>query len=849
MKTRDFTLITGILFLVSLLISGCSPAGSSAGENRDRTFNEGWKFVRDSVPGAEQPGYDDSQWLPVDLPHDWSIMDLPGDDSKDQIGPFSVKSPGGSGTGYVLGGTAWYRKHFALAKSDAGKAVVLKFDGVYMSSEVWINGKLAGNHPYGYTPFWFDITEFLNEPGADNIIAVKVNNTGRNARWYSGSGIYRNVHLIVTDPVHVSVWGAYITTPAVSATSAAVDLEITLQNDGEVPADASVSVKITAPDESLAGKCEGLVKLDAKGKALFSNSVSIKDPNLWSVSSPGLYKAEVTIRINNKVRDRYVQPFGIRSIEYSAESGLLLNGEPVLLKGGCMHHDNGLLGSAAIDRAEERRIEIMKANGFNAIRCSHNPPSETFLNTCDRLGMLVIDEIFDAWERPKVPPLGSHLFFREWWKKDVETWMLRDRNHPSVIMWSIGNEIMEAADTSGLRIAKGLVEAVRTLDPTRPVTEAMQDMEGVFTGKSGWYKQADHMALLDIVGYNYKLETYDKDHELYPERIVVATETYPDKSFEFWQAVEKNPWLIGDFVWTGMDYLGESGVAKALYVPEGTPKPPSLADILSSGVPIDLQKLMEEFFSARPDSLAVTFVAWCGDIDITGEKKPQMYFRDIIWDNSNLELLVHAPVPAGMVERLSMWGWPDEKPSWNWKGNEGKPLQVRVFTKADRVKLELNGNTIGEKEVSADTRYTATFDVPYQPGELKATAYKDGSEVSTRVLKTSGEAAAIRLVADRPVIRADRGDLAFVTVEVVDENGQLVTDAAVEVKLILTGSGELAATGNACPNDMASVNKPVIKTYNGKAQAVVRPFSKAGNISLKAESPGLTGSVLEIVAK
>lgn len=847
MRNQDLSKIRSLLLIILVTSVSCNKLTTVV--ERDRIFNSGWKFIRDSVPDAEKVDFDDSKWITVDLPHDYSIMDLPGDDTKDQIGPFSVRSPGGSGTGYVIGGTGWYRKHFTLKKSDAGKTVILRFDGVYMNSEIWVNGYLVGNHPYGYTPFWLNITQYLNKPGEDNVIAVKVNNTGRNARWYSGSGIYRNVYLTVIDPLHVSVWGTYITSSAVSDESADINFQITIQNDADKAADASVFVRVISPDEEIVEKFEGIVKLDANGMNIFKKIVNLKNPLLWSVSSPNLYKAEVTIRNGKKVTDRYVQSFGIRHIEYSAEKGLLLNGEKVLLKGGCIHHDNGLLGSAAINRAEERKIEIIKANGFNAIRCAHNPPSEALLDACDRLGMLVIDEIFDAWERPKVPPMGSHLFFKEWWKKDVETWMLRDRNHPSVIMWSIGNEILEAADSSGLRIAKELVNAVRSLDPTRPVTEAMQDMEGVFTGRSGWYKQADHMALLDIVGYNYKLDYFEKDHELYPERIIVSTESFPAQSFEYWQAVEKFPWLIGDFVWTCMDYLGESAVAKTSYVPEGTPEPPTLQDILASGVPIDLEKLMKEFFSRKIDSLPATFVAWCGDIDISGEKKPQMYYKDVLWDNSKLEILVHAPTPAGMVERTSMWGWPDELSSWNWKGNEGKPLRVRVFTKADKVKLELNGSTIGEKEVSADTRYTATFDVPYQPGELKATAFKAGNLFATKILKTTGEVAGIRLIADRSIIKANRNDLAFVRIEAVDDNGQLVPDAAVNVKLTLTGNGEFAATGNACPYDMASVNKTNIKTYNGRAHAIIRPFTKAGKINIKAESPGLTGKVLEIITK
>jgi beta-galactosidase len=376
----------------------------------------------------------------------------------------------------------------------------------------------------------------------------------------------------------------------------------------------------------------------------------------------------------------------------------------------------------------------------------------------------------------------------------------------------------------------------------------MQDMAGVFTGKSGWYQQEEHMGLLDVVGYNYKLPYYEEDHKRYPNRIIMGTESFPMEAFENWQMGEKHPYMIGDFVWTGMDYLGESGIGNTQYVPADTPEPPSLEDMVNSGVPLDLNALMSAM-SSQSSTIPATFVAWCGDIDITGEKKPQMYYKDILWDNSKLEMMVHSPIPEGIIERTSNWGWPDEKPSWNWKGNEGKPLQVRIFTKADNVRLELNGKVIGKKAVSVDTKYIAVFDVPYQSGELKAIAYENGREIAVKAIKTSGEAVGIRLVADRSSIRADRNDLAFVTIEAIDENGQVVSDAAIKVKLTLTGNGELAASGNAGPNDMESVNKPVVKTFNGKAQAIIRPYATAGTISLKAESEGLRQGVLEILAK
>ena len=834
MKKRHIFGLMWVIVAINLSLTSYNKVSHSNATNRDHIFNEGWKFVRDSLTGAEQPDFDDSKWMDVDLPHDYSIMDLPGEDTEDQIGPFSKSSPGARSTGFVMGGTSWYRKHFKINKADAGKTAILRFDGVYMESEVWVNGKPVGKHVYGYTPFWFDITPFLNRPGKDNVIAVKVDNTGRNSRWYSGSGIYRNVHLTITDPVHISVWGVHVTTPEISVNSADVDLEVTVQNDAEKPIDALISVRVIAPNGTAVGQGEGSVKINTLEKSVFRNKIVVEKPLLWSVSSPNLYQAEVTVKAGDKIIDQYVQSFGIRSIEVSAEKGFLLNGESLELKGGCMHHDNGLLGSAAFDRAEERRVENMKASGFNAIRTSHNPPSEAFLNACDRQGMLVIDEFVDMWERQKNPQ-DYHRFYKDWWKKDVEAMVLRDRNHPSVIFWSIGNEIPERADTSGIRIAKAAISYIKQMDTTRPFTNAINGMRG------NWDLTAGAFELLTVGGYNYQLNTYETDHEKFPDRIMMGTESFPMRAFENWQLVEKHPYVIGDFVWTGMDYLGEVSIGNSQYVStdqrrDTRPDMPSTGGMPAGGPPPAYQ---------RPSPWP-WYNAWCGDVDIAGDKKPQMAYKDILWGNSKLEMNVHAPIPEGKVERISMWGWPDEWPNWSWKGNEGKPLQVRVFTKASHVRLELNGKTIGDKELSADDKYIAVFEVPYQPGELKAIALENGREVASKVLKTPGEPAAIRLIADRNQLKADRNDLAFVKIEVIDKDGQLVPQDSIRIRLTLSGNGELVASGNVCPYDMGSVNRPEINSFKGKTQAIIRPFLVSGAIKLRAESEGLVPGEMTI---
>ena len=410
-------------------------------------FDDNWKFFRGDAPGAETIPFSDKSWRTVDLPLDWSIEDLPNQ-SDTVIGPFSRMSIGTTATGYTVGGTGWYRKYFNLGKIGQ-KKVSVYFDGVYMNSDVWVNGHFLGNHPYGYTPFYYDLTPFLQN--GENIIAVRVRNDGKNSRWYSGSGIYRHVWLITTGPVHVEQWGVLVTTPQVSTTSALLNITTTIHPAGN-GAPLKLVTAIIDPRNKKILTTETAFKTTGAGNEI-SQSIKVNAPLLWSPGAPSLYRAITEIKQGNNVLDQVVTTFGIRSISISAEKGLLLNGRVVKLRGGCIHHDNGPLGSATIDRAEERKIELLKKNGFNAIRTSHNPPSKQLLDACDRLGMIVIDEAFDQWERAKNPQ-DYHLYFDEWWKKDLDAFILRDRNHPSVVFWSIGNEINERVDAEGLEIEK-----------------------------------------------------------------------------------------------------------------------------------------------------------------------------------------------------------------------------------------------------------------------------------------------------------------------------------------------------------------------------------------------------------
>ncbi|HLP76999.1 MAG TPA: glycoside hydrolase family 2 TIM barrel-domain containing protein, partial [Candidatus Paceibacterota bacterium] len=542
-------------------------------------------------------------------------------------------------------------------------------------------------------------------------------------------------------------------------------------------------------------------------------SVEVNSPKLWSPESPELYSAEIEIVSAGKTLAKTSTHFGIRKIEVDAENGFRLNGQMLKLKGGCMHHDNGPLGSATIDRAEERRVELMKANGFNAIRTSHNPPSPAFLDACDRLGILVIDEAFDCWTVGKNGQDYS-LYFKDWAGRDIASMVRRDRNHPSVIMWSVGNEIPDQFRAEATQ--KMLREAVISHDSTRPITQAICSD---WSRGWNWDLSSDiGFKHLDVGGYNYHPEKYESDHARNPKRVMYGSESYPKDFFDYWTLVEKHPYIIGDFVWTAMDYFGESGIGHALPSTE-----------------------KDSFLMPWP-----WYNAWCGDIDVCGFKKPQSYYRDVVWRRSQIEMAVHTPLPDGAFERVSGWGWPDEARSWNWSGREGKPLQVVVYSRCESVRLELNGKVIGEKPVSAATKLMAKFDVPYETGELRAIGLVNGREVAKATLKTAGEPKGIRLTADRSAIRAERNDLSYVTVEVVDAKGNRVPNAVIPVRFAISGAGELAATGSSAPDDASSFHVPLRKTYEGRCLVILRPNGDAGKITLTAEADGLKPAAIVI---
>ncbi len=796
--------------------------------NRLQAFDGDWRFIRGEVAGADSAEFDDSQWRRLDVPHDWSIEDLPEGTSGRtaaiwaetagplRTGPFDMyASEGQSATGWSVGGTGWYRKRFVRPQVAPGGKAQLHFDGVYMNCDVWMNGAHLGNHPYGYTEFAFDITPHLRD--GENTVAVRVNNNGRNSRWYSGSGIFRKVWLNVAGALRIPTHGVYVTTPEASTDAAPVNIAVTVENGASAAANPTVRARLLDASGAVAGETQQQISVPAGASATAMCMVRLNTPRLWSPADPYLYRTEVVIESEGRVADAATLLTGVRALDIDAERGLRINGASIKLHGGCAHHANGPLGSVSIPRADERRVELLKASGFNAIRTSHNPPSSAFLEACDRLGMLVIDEAFDCWEVGKNPQ-DYHLYFKDWWQRDLSSMILRDRNHPSVILWSIGNEIPERATPEGVQLGQEMAAYVYHLDSTRKVTAAINGPYGRL-GQT-WKDMQPAFTYLGVGGYNYQWEQYEKDHASFPERVMVGTESFPEQADQNWQVIDSSSWVIGDFVWTAIDYLGESGIGHST---------------------IQKGPAQNGFNAPFP-----WFNSYCGDIDLIGNKKPQSYFRDVVWRRSKVEMAVQRPVPTGWSEQISRWGWSDELRSWTWPGQEGFLMTVRVYTRGDSVRLMLNGKEIGAKQLSASDALRTEFTVPYAPGELKAVAYQSGQEIGTITFTTIGKAHSLLLAPDRKTIRASRDDLSYVMVSVVDENGHLVPDAVIPVSFLVSGAGEIAAVGNANPRDMASFRQPHRETFHGQCLAIVRPTGEPGIIHLRAESQGLGNSTEEV---
>lgn len=794
-----------ILTVIFLLLANCilGHAQSKINNERKQLFDYNWKFMLGDEASAKSMDFDDTGWRNLNLPHDWSIE-----------GKVNPKNPTSGAGGYFPAGVAWYRKTFEVPAEWKGKNVSVYFEGVYMNSEVFINGESLGVRPYGYSSFRYNLSAYLDF-GKQNVIAVRVDNSQQiNSRWYSGSGIYRHVWMSVTDPVHVADWGVAITTPKVSPEKAVVQVKTLIKNETSSTQRLVVNTQLLAVNAKKAGSNKISVELPANSEKEVTQTVQVTNPSLWSPDAPNLYLAHTQLSIGNAVIDETKTGFGIRSLAFTVENGFQLNGKTVKISGACVHHDNGCLGAAAFDRAEERKVELLKATGFNAVRTSHNPPSEAFLSACDRLGLLVMDEAFDGWRVGKNKK-DYAIYFDKWWKRDLETMVLRDRNHPSIFMWSVGNEVAERKTPEAVETAKMLVGAVKNIDTTRPVTSAV-----VTWGE--WESFDPLMAAHDVSGYNYQLHSAPADHKRVPSRIIVQTESYPRDAFANWKLVQNNSYIIGDFVWTGMDYLGESGIGRSYYSGE-----------------VPGENWDNDMFPWHG--------AYCGDMDLTGWRKPISHYRNLLYNNTEkLYMAVREPNPEPFEIKETKWSvWPTWE-SWTWPGHDGKNIDVEIYSKYSKVRLYLNNKLVGEKPTTEEQEFRASFSVPYAPGILRAVGVESGKEVESTMLRTAGDVAKIKLTADRKEILANGQDLSYVTIEVTDKEGRIQPNSRNRLHFKIEGPGVIEGVDNADLKDIDLYKGNSRNAWHGRALVIIRSTHAAGNIKLTVTSPDLPGAILNI---
>ena len=816
---------------------------------RDMSFDADWRFFRGDPQGAEAPQFSDAGWRMLDLPHDWRIEDLPGgsDDggatanpslyafqtlpSPDGvappiIGPFDVHADptpdmdmtipgfgrllmaGGRGEAFTVGDVGWYRKHFRVPAS-ANQLVELRFDGIYRKADIWLNGVHLGFHPNGYTPFAYDLTPHLNANG-DNVLAVRVDNRGKPSRWYSGSGIYRHSWLTITAPLRIPLWGVHVTTPVVDAQRSVARVEVQVANAG-APANASVRMTVMDPTDRPVGSQTTPQRALANGEtAPHMAEIAIHGPALWSPETPNLHRVRSEVLVDGQVIDSVTTHFGIRSLVFSGATGLQINGRTYKVQGGNIHHDHGPLGSVAIDRAEERTIELMKAAGFNAVRAAHNPPSPKTLETCDRLGMLVLEEFSDAWDVAKLPN-DYHEFFVDWWQRDLTAMVLRDRNHPSIIYWSVGNEIPSDPHNYGPKLAA----LVRSLDTTRPVGRGGMNVAG-FTGGGA---TPETWSYVDVGDFHSAPSAAMR--AAHTDKAFFQSEDTPSEIYQDWKLAQDNAWYVGSWVWAAWDYMGETG----------------------TGAPIlghSLKEVGPHAYDPVTGKVSYPwYVSGMGDIDLIGQRKPQNIYRSVVNGQSPLEMMVERPTPDGLEAFSIGYSFFDDLTSWTWDVSAGQPMLVRIYTRGDSVTLLLNGRKIETRAVSEADKRIAIFKVPYAPGELVAIASRGGVEIARKVLVTTGKPAALRLVSDTASLTTSRGGLAHVLVEVVDDHGRMVPDATLKVEFAVSGAGELIGVANANPHNVDSFKKPRRWTWHGQALAILRPAKTAGWISLTASAAAL----------
>ena len=769
----------------------------------------GWRFSIGDAPTAMEPGFNDSGWRTVSIPHDWSVE-----------GPFDPSL--GSGNGFAPGGIAWYRRHFHMDPADAGKTVVAELDGVYDNAEVWLNGFLVGGRPYGFESFTCDLTHGLKFGDADNVLSVRVDHSRvADSRWYTGSGIYRHVRLCVANPLHVAHWGTGVTTPVVTAGAASIHIETKVQNDSNEPRSFALVSDVVDPSGQIAGSSTRQATVDAGSVGVLPQDVQILKPQLWSTEKPQLYRV-ITRLAGPFGGDDLSTPFGIRTLGFDPNTGFSLNGIAMKLKGVCVHQDGGSVGVAIPARVWERRLLALRALGVNAIRTSHNPPAPEFLDLCDQLGFLVMDEAFDEYTPGKnkwiegwtvgVPShFGYSEHFAEWSVRDIQDIVLRDRNHPSIIMWSIGNEIDGANDpftdpvlgrdyhpgnppaTDMVKWGKPLVAAVKQLDPTRPVTAALA---GVEMSNAVGFAQ-----ILDIAGYNYQEYRYASDHVKYPERFIYGSEN--SHAYSAWVAARDNPSICGQFLWTGIDYLGEARPWPA---------------------------------RANPDGL----------LDLCGFVKPLGRFRQGLWSQQPMVYLC-AEETGKAQEAAADTRRAVGRESWNWQ--DGAPITVSCFTNCPEVTLLLNGVPVGTKTSADAQEGILSWKLPFSKGVLKAIGKRGGQEICEFGLQTAGVPYRVVLHADATRLAANGQDVAQIEYDVVDQAGVRIPDAQTGIRFELSGPARILGIGNGDVANSEPVTAPNHRAFEGRGLIIIQSTENKGAISLKASAASLEPATIALISR
>jgi beta-galactosidase len=790
---------------------------------RKERFDASWRFCLGDIPDGHDPALDDGAWRALNLPHDWSIE-----------GEFREDHPSGWGGGYLPGGIGWYRKSFRLAEEERGRAVSILFDGVYKNCDVYLNGQHLGFHPYGYTSFHYDLTPHLHYGERENVLAVRVDDSTKpDSRWFSGSGIYRHVWLVVADPLHVPIWGAFVRTHKMNDHVTRVDMLTQVRNDAAHERRFTLETRILDPQGQVVAEHapHPAAPRDLRQAAAPGETVTLRQrlflhgPQLWSDKAPAMYTAQTLITVDGALVDSYETPFGVREICFDADQGFLLNGERIKIKGVCLHHDGGCVGAAVPDRVWERRLELLKEMGCNGIRSSHYPPSPEFLDMCDRMGFLVMDEICDEWRIGKVP-YGYHKYFDEWHEADMLSMLHRDRNHPSIVLWSVGNEIPEQSWPEGVEVLRRLVEIVHAEDPSRPTTSACDNISAPSPAT------LEFLDLLDVVGYNYVDRWYEHqelyygpDRHLFPQRRMIGSENSslpgirgdytlePGQGWwgnyytrminveQLWKYTAMHDYVAGDYMWTGIDYLGEA---------------------------------------RWPHRNSVS-----GVIDLCGFPKDGFYFFQSQWTEEPVLYLA---------------------PHWSWEGQEGRVIPVICYTNCETVELFLNGRSCGTKSyafprpgmegldwsprfnrprpTTADLHLA--WDVPYEPGVLKAVGRKGGEVICECEVATAGAPARLEMSADRAELCADGCDVAHLTVRVVDAQGRTVPNADNSVRFSIQGPAQILATDNGNPACHDSFLAPERRAFHGLCLGIVQMGETAGEIVVRAEAEGLAPAVVAL---